>query len=79
MPVSTAAELSGTAVDTVHLVGGGSQNRLLCQLTADHLGMPVLAGPVEATAFGNILLTARAQGLVTGDLDQGDTYNAPKP
>jgi rhamnulokinase len=67
--VWAAAELSGKDITTVHIVGGGSQNRLLCQLTADRLGLPLLAGPVEATALGNVLLTARAQGLVTGDLE----------
>ncbi|MEB0307606.1 FGGY-family carbohydrate kinase, partial [Cryobacterium sp. 10I1] len=56
-------------VRVVHIVGGGSQNRLLCQLTADRLGLPVLAGPVEATAIGNVLVQARAQGLVTGSLE----------
>ena len=50
-------------------MGGGSQNELLCQLTADRLGMPLLAGPVEATALGNVLLTARAQDAVRGDLE----------
>ncbi len=67
--VRTAADLSGTAVTEVHIVGGGSQNELLCQLTADRLGMPLLAGPVEATALGNVLLTARAQDAVRGDLE----------
>lgn len=67
--VRVAADLSGVPVDTVHIVGGGAQNTLLCQLTADRAGMPVLAGPVEATALGNILVQARAQGFVTGDLD----------
>jgi rhamnulokinase len=67
--VSAAAELSGKNITTVHIVGGGSQNRLLCQLTADRLGLPLLAGPVEATALGNVLLTARAQDLITGDLE----------
>ena len=64
-----AAELSRTLIDTVHIVGGGSLNELLCQLTADHSGLPVLAGPVEATAIGNVLVQARAQGLVTGSLE----------
>ena len=50
----------------VHLVGGGARNRLLCQLTADACGRPVVAGPVEATAMGNVLVQARALGLVDG-------------
>lgn len=64
-----AAELSGTPIDTVHIVGGGCLNELLCQLTANRTGLPVLAGPVEATAIGNVLVQARAQGLVTGSLE----------
>jgi rhamnulokinase len=68
--VGTAADLSGIPVRTVHIVGGGARNRLLCQLIADRLDMPLLAGPVEATALGNVLLTARAQGLVTGGLTE---------
>jgi rhamnulokinase len=66
--IAAASELSGAPVKVVHLVGGGSQNALLCQLTADATGLPVLAGPVEATAIGNVLVQARAQGLVSGDL-----------
>jgi rhamnulokinase len=67
--IRDATELSGHAVDVIHLVGGGSQNELLCQLTADATGLPVLAGPVEATAIGNVLVQARAQGFVAGDLE----------
>jgi rhamnulokinase len=66
--VDRASELSGKPVSVIHIVGGGSQNTLLCQLTADRSGRPVLAGPVEATALGNVLVQARAQGLVSGDL-----------
>jgi len=66
--VSDAERLSGQPSEVVHLVGGGSQNALLCQLTADACGLPVHAGPVEATALGNILVQARAAGAIHGDL-----------
>lgn len=62
--VRTACELAGQAVDVVHLVGGGAQNALLCRRTAERLGLPVVAGPVEATAIGNLLVQARAAGLI---------------
>ncbi|MEV4732866.1 rhamnulokinase family protein [Saccharopolyspora sp. NPDC049426] len=62
--IREAAELSGRDVDVVHLVGGGARNELLCQFTADALGTPVVAGPVEATATGNLLTQARAAGHV---------------
>lgn len=57
-------EVTGAAVDTIHVVGGGSQNRLLCQFTADACGVPVVAGPVEATAMGNLLVQMRAAGML---------------
>jgi rhamnulokinase len=63
-----AARLSGRGVRRVHVVGGGSRNALLCQLTADACGLPVVAGPVEATAVGNVLVQARANGFIAGDL-----------
>jgi rhamnulokinase len=66
--VLEAEQLSGHDVDVVHLVGGGSQNALLCQLTADAAGKPVVAGPVEATALGNLLVQARTHGVLSGDL-----------
>jgi rhamnulokinase len=67
--IRTITELSGRTVRTVHIVGGGSQNELLCQLTAEYTGLTVLAGPVEATAIGNVLVQARAQGFATGSLE----------
>ncbi|MBG6237441.1 rhamnulokinase [Mycetocola sp. CAN_C7] len=67
--VHAASALANTPVNVIHIVGGGSLNTLLCQLTADRSGMPVLAGPVEATALGNVLVQARAVGLLSGDLE----------
>ncbi|GHF33480.1 rhamnulokinase [Amycolatopsis bartoniae] len=66
--VRQAAELAGRSVDVVHVVGGGVRNELLCQLTADACGVPVLAGPVEAAALGNVLVQARALGAGLPDL-----------
>ncbi|MGH3301819.1 MAG: rhamnulokinase [Streptosporangiaceae bacterium] len=60
--------LSGRHADIVHIVGGGARNELLCQLTADACRLPVLAGPAEATAIGNVLVQARAHGAAPGDL-----------
>jgi rhamnulokinase len=55
-------QASGRTVTCVHVIGGGARNALLCGLTADVLGRPVHAGPVEATALGNVLVQARATG-----------------
>jgi rhamnulokinase len=55
--------LVGHPVNRIHVIGGGAKNRLLCQFTADACGIPVLAGPVEATASGNIMVQAMACGL----------------
>ena len=68
--VASAVELSGQPVDVVHIVGGGCQNALLCQLTADLSGRPVLAGPIEATALGNLAVQARAAGVLPAALDE---------
>ncbi len=54
--------VTGRTIHTLHIVGGGSQNRLLNQIAANATGRRVLAGPVEATALGNVLLQARAVG-----------------
>ena len=66
--VAEAQSLSGRHADVVHIVGGGARNALLCQLTADATGLPVIAGPAEATCFGNVLVQARALGAAPGDL-----------
>jgi rhamnulokinase len=64
-----ATRLSGRSIDAIHLVGGGVNNPVLCQLVADEAGLPVVAGPVEATAIGNLLVQARAAGTLTGTLE----------
>jgi rhamnulokinase len=66
--VREAAALAGRDVAVVHMVGGGARNSLLCQLTADACGLPVLAGPAEASAIGNILVQARTLGADLPDL-----------
>jgi rhamnulokinase len=62
--VRTASSLAKVAVPAIHIVGGGSLNELLCQAVADHSGLPVLAGPAEATSLGNVLVQAQAAGLI---------------
>ncbi|MEV7343472.1 rhamnulokinase family protein [Streptomyces sp. NPDC093544] len=62
--ITEAQSLADHPVDVVHIVGGGARNDLLCRLTADACGLPVVAGPAEAAALGNVLVQARAHGLV---------------
>jgi rhamnulokinase len=64
----SAQLIADREVDVLHVIGGGSRNELLCQLTADASGLPVLAGPVEASALGNVLVQARALGEPLPDL-----------
>ncbi len=59
-----AQAVTGETIARLHVVGGGSQNVLLNQLTANALGVPVIAGPVEATAMGNVLVQAMGLGAV---------------
>jgi rhamnulokinase len=58
-------ELAGAKVEVIHIVGGGSQNELLNQFTANACGRPVVAGPIEATALGNVLVQARTSGALS--------------
>jgi rhamnulokinase len=67
--IEQAQRLTGRSVGSINVVGGGSRNALLCQLTADASGVPVVAGPVEATAMGNVMVQAFAQGRV-GSLEE---------
>ena len=58
-------ELAPFPIEKLHVIGGGTYNKYLMQMTADSLGIPVITGPVEGTAIGNIMLQAKAAGLVT--------------
>jgi rhamnulokinase len=70
--ISVIAELEALTnikLERIHVVGGGSQNELLNELLATGTGLEVLAGPVEATAIGNLLVQARAAGVIHGTLE----------
>ena len=58
-------ELIGGRIETIHIVGGGTQNRLLCQMAANACNRRVVAGPIEATAIGNVMM----QSVAAGDVD----------
>ncbi len=57
-------EMAPFAIEKLHVIGGGTYNKYLMQFAADSIGMPVVTGPVEGTAIGNIMLQAKAAGLV---------------
>ncbi|HHT34573.1 MAG TPA: rhamnulokinase, partial [Bacteroidales bacterium] len=57
-------KLASFPIETLHIIGGGSKNQMLNAFTANAIGIPVVAGPSEATAMGNLLLQARAAGVV---------------
>ena len=69
-------ELTGTRVEVIHIVGGGSQNELLNQFTANACGRPVVTGPVEATVLGNVLVQARTSGAIDSLADIRDIVRA---
>ncbi len=62
--VEQLQQVAGPPVGRIHIVGGGTRNELLCQFTADATGLPVIAGPVEATAIGNLLVQALGLGHI---------------
>ncbi len=62
--LSWLEELTGHPIRTIHVVGGGSQNRMLCQMTANACQRRVIAGPVEATAIGNVLIQLVGLGIL---------------
>jgi len=64
------SDITGRSLDKIHIVGGGSRNEYLCKLTADACGIPVIAGPVEATSIGNLIVQAVANGLI-GSISYG--------
>lgn len=68
--------LTGEPLKTIHIVGGGTQNRMLCQMTADACNRRVLAGPVEATAIGNIMMQAIALGQLDSIADARQVIRA---
>lgn len=72
-------ELIGHKIDKLHIVGGGSRSELLNQLTADATGVPVITGPVEATAIGNILIQALTLGHLPSSAQLRSTVEASFP
>jgi rhamnulokinase len=72
-------EISGRKITQINIIGGGSQNTVLCQFAADATGLPVLAGPVEATAIGNILVQAMALGKVKSYIELRDIVKQSFP
>jgi rhamnulokinase len=65
LTLESILSVSSQPIHKVHIIGGGASNELLCQYSANALGLPVLAGPTEATAIGNIMMQAKALNVVT--------------
>ena len=69
-------QLTGNRLDVIHIVGGGTQNRLLCQMTADACHRQVIAGPVEATAIGNVMMQIVASGQIASIAEARDVIRS---
>ena len=69
-------ELTGETIEVIHIVGGGSQNKILSQLAADACQRSSVAGPVEATAFGNLLTQVRADGELSSLAEMREVVRA---
>jgi rhamnulokinase len=77
--VERIEEMIGRRINAVHIVGGGAQNKMLCQFTADATARPVIAGPIEATALGNVLMQAIALGEIASLADARQVVRASFP
>lgn len=73
--VEQLGEATGKSFSAMHILGGGTKDKLLCQMTANSCTIPVIAGPIEATALGNIIIQLVAMGALTG-IEQGRTLIA---
>ena len=62
--IEAIEDITGHGIDVLHIIGGGIQNKMLCQFAADSTGKKVVAGPIEATAIGNVMIQAMAKGQV---------------
>jgi rhamnulokinase len=69
MTLDQLREVSGKSIEKIHIIGGGTQNELLSQFAANATGVPVVTGPAEATAVGNLMVQAMAKGFVS-DMDE---------
>jgi rhamnulokinase len=74
--ISTLAAVAGVEPREIHVVGGGARNELLCRWTATASGLPVLAGPDEATVLGNLLVQAMAAGEIGSVAEGRDVVRA---